>query len=54
MKLNPDATREHCKKAFLKISYGCGDEAFRELFKKPSENDTSFQKRNSKHSKTDL
>ncbi len=44
MKLNPDATREHCKKAFLKISYGCGDEAFKELFKKPSKMLLHFRK----------
>ena len=32
IELNPSKNREHFKKAFLKVSYGCGDKAFDSLF----------------------
>lgn len=37
IKLNPECDREHFKKAFLKISYGCYDKTYNELVKNKTE-----------------
>lgn len=44
IKLNPECDREHFKKVFLKISYGCGDKSYNDLVKNKSDFIKNFRK----------